>query len=105
MRSVDRKPPSTLSPTFISFHAGHVLSDRVDNLLVNRGTIQTITHLTVNMPSGLLRLMRLAQYVSLVLAALGWDELDDKYALGTPKSDPLDHVDPCGLRNSTAYPN
>ncbi|KAF8574017.1 glycoside hydrolase family 92 protein [Ramaria rubella] len=48
--------------------------------------------------------MKLAQYVSLVLGALGLDHPRSQWALGTPKSDAVDHVNPM-IGNGGDSPN
>ena len=44
--------------------------------------------------SGSVRLMRFAHLISIVLGAIGLDNSRNDYALGKPKSDAVDHVDP-----------
>jgi hypothetical protein len=38
--------------------------------------------------------MRVAQFVSLLLGAIGLNDSQGEYALGKPRSDAVDHVDP-----------
>lgn len=46
------------------------------------------------MSPGPLRLMRFAQFVSVVLGAIGLNDSQGERALGKPKSDAVDHVNP-----------